>query len=569
MQAILSLLPLADLLCMKNEAQRILGYRFQVADSLLTEALTAPGAEGEGFQGNRWLADFGIDTIRSCVTFDSFQRKEMKPKDTASLKQQICSYSYLRAVAERTAFDRCIIYNPRSGRGKDVVVGKALAAAIGAAHLDNGKDYERTLKIIHHLGLMNDDKNGIDPKLVQLEIPSELDAIGMPDAMAEIGMEIDDSWPRSISGHDYELSASVIMGAGDDQSLPDTPAIQAQETPSAEVSHLSSSRGKENVPQDFSTDMPTIRTSQREDSRLTTYLQCEERRCAAHRLPLPTETYYTKDIQADIESRAGPRNLAICQRLLLCVGGAESLIQLQEAIKSWRAGTTTSLVRPLQTLTESELFRLIEINAQNICYQLIQRRYYIWALFLKSGGADVPSSTGFVAYNTEGVSRKPGNPVHSMDTAVSKRILQEVAPSLDEMSPEYRRKLDSIKVLRALGRKYYTLTSNFGPGILALIPSTDQLGGNNVTISGSDISRMPNFLFNRMLSIMKRTQESALKDLSQVIWDTLEGMLNHSGTPGKRLWLEDLESSDILRFPKNSSILRRLFDGSSDIRAGL
>ena len=46
--------------------------------SLLIEALTAPGAEGEDFQGHRWLGDFGIDIIRSSITFDGYEKK-VKP----------------------------------------------------------------------------------------------------------------------------------------------------------------------------------------------------------------------------------------------------------------------------------------------------------------------------------------------------------------------------------------------------------------------------------------------------------------------------------------------------------
>ena len=61
------LLTEAHLVQVQQETENILGYKFKDL-SLLIEALTAPGAEGENFQGHRWLGDFGIDIIRSSIT---------------------------------------------------------------------------------------------------------------------------------------------------------------------------------------------------------------------------------------------------------------------------------------------------------------------------------------------------------------------------------------------------------------------------------------------------------------------------------------------------------------------
>ena len=70
----------------------------------------------------------------------------------ASQKQKLCSYGHLKTVAERTALDKCIIYNPRSGMGRPVVVGKALAAIVAAAHLDSHSDNDVVWRILNHIG---------------------------------------------------------------------------------------------------------------------------------------------------------------------------------------------------------------------------------------------------------------------------------------------------------------------------------------------------------------------------------------------------------------------------------
>ncbi|RAH43520.1 uncharacterized protein BO95DRAFT_368468 [Aspergillus brunneoviolaceus CBS 621.78] len=543
----------------------MLGYQFQIDETRLIEALTAPGAEGEERQGNRYLADFGLDTIRSCVAFDGYKKK-VKPSNTASLKQRICSYSHLQKVAEHTGFDECIIYNPRSGKGRPVVVGKALAAAIGAAHLDNGWNYERTLNIIYKLGLLTDNDNGVDSQLlrgVQSEIPSELNVSDMSFTMTAATIEVVDYSVTLINENGEDTSVSVVTGARDDVHLAVLPANGAQEAPLSASSGHPSKRENGNMPQDSDTNMPTKKRPQKEDSRLRAYLECEESRCANHGLPLPHETYYTENIQATLRRQAKSRNLITCQRLILCVGSAESLITLREAIKFWREKTIQSLGLPLQALTARDLLRLIESNAETISYHLVLQRYYILELFKKSGGTATPSCTGFLAVDYHGInlSRKPGNPVHSMDADVSKRILQEVEPLLDGNSPQYKNRLETIKTLRALGMKYHILTSNFGPGILALIPSSEQVGQIGVTISAPDISRLPISLFKDVISILNETQRLELRKLSQAVWDKLKDMLVHSGNPGgRRLWLETIESSDLLRFPKSSPILERLFD---------
>lgn len=64
-----------------RQAARALDYQFK-SDTRLIEALTAPGVEGEGSQGNRWLGDFGIDVIRSCLSFYAYEEKIRPSKES-------------------------------------------------------------------------------------------------------------------------------------------------------------------------------------------------------------------------------------------------------------------------------------------------------------------------------------------------------------------------------------------------------------------------------------------------------------------------------------------------------
>jgi hypothetical protein len=149
-----------------EEVQRILNYRFRDI-TLLSDALTAAGADLDNYEGNRSLAPIGVDVIHLCLDFDARQKKGKPSKSpgpitcriflsgtpgkTAVLKQQLCCYKHLASVAQRTSLDKCIRYNPRSGKGIPTVVGKSLAAIIAAAYLDSG-NHSDTWGVMHYIG---------------------------------------------------------------------------------------------------------------------------------------------------------------------------------------------------------------------------------------------------------------------------------------------------------------------------------------------------------------------------------------------------------------------------------
>jgi dsRNA-specific ribonuclease len=147
-----------------EEVQRILNYRFRDI-TLLSDALTAAGADLDNYEGNRSLAPIGVDVIHLCLDFDARQKKG-KPSKTAVLKQQLCCYKHLASVAQRTSLDKCIRYNPRSGKGIPTVVGKSLAAIIAAAYLDSG-NHSDTWGVMHYIGFFIQNEDGINPAMLE------------------------------------------------------------------------------------------------------------------------------------------------------------------------------------------------------------------------------------------------------------------------------------------------------------------------------------------------------------------------------------------------------------------
>ncbi|RDH26222.1 hypothetical protein BDQ94DRAFT_179235 [Aspergillus welwitschiae] len=130
-------------------------------------------------------------------------------------------------------------------------------------------------------------------------------------------------------------------------------------------------------------------------------------------------------------------------------------------------------------------FTLIESDAQDIAYRIVLHRYYTMALFHRCSRASAPSTSGFLAMNNNGDchNRRPGNSLYNSEADMAKRILKEVAPGFEPESPVYKHKFDHIQSRRIRGKGYHTLSTHSGPGILALIPSTDQLGQNRIGLS--------------------------------------------------------------------------------------
>jgi hypothetical protein len=67
-----------------EEAQRILNYRFRDI-TLLSDALTAAGADLDNYEGNRRLAPLGVDVIRICLDFDAHQKKGKPSKSPGTI----------------------------------------------------------------------------------------------------------------------------------------------------------------------------------------------------------------------------------------------------------------------------------------------------------------------------------------------------------------------------------------------------------------------------------------------------------------------------------------------------
>ena len=63
-----------------------------------------------------------------------------------------------------------------------------------------------------------------------------------------------------------------------------------------------------------------------------------------------------------------------------------------------------------------------------------------------------------------------GNPRNSAESRITKSMMKEVYPEIDSDSNDYSKKYREITGLRRSGRRLNLLVSQFGKGILGLLP---------------------------------------------------------------------------------------------------
>ncbi|KAL2818254.1 hypothetical protein BDW59DRAFT_175227 [Aspergillus cavernicola] len=486
--------------------ERIFDYRFKSKD-LPFEALTAAGIDGtDNYDGHRRLAQIGVDVVGICLAFDGFQTKS-NPRETAVLKQRLCSYEHRVHVAQRTTIDKYVIYNTKPGGRSPKVAAKALSAIIAAVYLDCGS-HQTTWERMQHIGFLVQQNEGINPALLESQANGE---IGIPTVMV-------------LSG-DSQLSQN----------------------------HDDSSLGKRATISLWS-DNENPGVKQPPKSNWANFLRDELQKSRIRGLPSPGESFYRTSVQMQIQELKGERSIEISKRLLLVLASPQSVVILQEVIRSWRNQLGIGFWQPLHLMSKAATFEVIEgISRDIVCLHLV-RRYYILSLFEECGGSETPSCSGFVEMsgNPVAVKRLKGNPRNRAEAEVTGAMLREIFPNLQQGTREYEKKITLVKSYRQIARRFSILTQKFGRGILALIPYNEVPGETDLGISDNMISRVPESTFLAIVSILEQSQGDILRDFSTATLKFVDALLSNSAQQYPTFALETIETSHILEQPKNS-----------------
>ncbi|PYH42935.1 uncharacterized protein BP01DRAFT_403803 [Aspergillus saccharolyticus JOP 1030-1] len=504
-----------------EEVQRILNYRFRNI-TLLSHALTAAGADLDNYEGNRRLAPIGVDVIGLCLDYDAHQKKG-KPSETAVLKQQLCCYKHLALVAQRTSIDKCIKYNPRSGKGSPTVVGKSLAAIIAAAYLDSG-NHSDTWGVMHYIGFFIQNQDGINPAMLE----------STADCQTHLPI-ISPLVPQcNISSNDIEAGSDFM-------------AVPRR-------------RAAEGAPCEIQANKAKVSRSQRSlNDRLEPFLARESERCRALGIAVPEESYYKPEIQMEVAKLVKDTPTELPKKLLLGVATSQSVVILKKAIVGWRTQTGIVSWQLSKSASKAEAFQIIESMSQDMMCLALLRRYYILRLFEDCRGCDTPSFTGFVSVSGSGVlSRKRGNPLNNAENDLTTAMMKEIFPALQPGTQEYDVKRGAVNLYRKLGRKFHMLASTFGKGILALMPYYDLPGEPEMSISDNQLHSLRESTFGQIISILERSQGEVICQFSAAAERIVDALMELPVECCPVFAFEEIAESRILECPKNSSGLLSL-----------
>jgi hypothetical protein len=218
---------------------------------------------------------------------------------------------------------------------------------------------------------------------------------------------------------------------------------------------------------------------------LAEYLSLEEERCRKKGLPGPKDTFFQVDIQTKVTDleKGGKGHLAIILVGLAC---SESIATLQGMVRRVRNGTGNSFNYPAETISFAQRYSAIETLDRQVAYYSFLRRHHILRLFEESGGTLTGSIQRIVinsAQSYQQIAKRSGNPRNKAEAEVTKKMMQEIFPSVVYGTTEYQSRYRKVTKLRKLGQRFHMITSRFGQGILGLIPHHSLTGEFDVGIS--------------------------------------------------------------------------------------
>ncbi|KAE8141225.1 hypothetical protein BDV38DRAFT_296745 [Aspergillus pseudotamarii] len=546
-----------------TQVARILGYQSE-SPIYLCKALTAPAGGGEG------LADFGIDVIRSCLSFNAYEQNIQSSKGLeapgrtinltgtkgyiAERKDKLCTYAHLASVAQRTTIDRMIVYNPQFVEEGHIIVGKALAAIIAAAHLDCGRSYLRTWQILEYIGFFTEEDNGVNPSWLHTSINMDThvpvalpekggNCAGAADMLGAMSIECQHNSSlydiECTNGHPMPPAFSSVQQGSD---VPN--AVQESDRKrSADISFSKSGGDQRKAKQ----------VRRQKDSPTESFLAQESIKCQENRLPTPQESYFTADIARAIERVDHKLSKDVLERLILGSGSAQSVLVVQEAIQTWRGRADLSYLQISNHSSKAQTYNNISLISQQITGLNLFRRYQISYLFEECGGCETPSLSGFVAtpgYIVSG-ERRAGNPRNNAEAELTRAMMKQVLPHVKRESSEWRKGYKDVSNLRILARRFHILQGRFGRGILALIPYPLQSYQTGLELSDNMLLKVPESIFPQIVSILDHSQGDYLRELSKAAWKTIGTMLYQPRDFCPPFQLEIIEPSYILEQPKD------------------
>lgn len=175
------------------------------------------------------------------------------------------------------------------------------------------------------------------------------------------------------------------------------------------------------------------------------------------------------------------------------IGSCQSLLNFKEILENVRkrSGLTSATFMHCHTSTES--YQMIRQLGKTEALCVLLKRCHTVKLF-ETESACITQSTVTMDVETPsnfGARRgsEAGNPANKRKATITDAMMRKIVPDLEKGTKEYEKHRRDISTLRRLAKPLLLLTSKFGFGILALLPS-----GPDSELKVSDHMRVHDFL---------------------------------------------------------------------------
>ena len=190
-------------------------------------------------------------------------------------------------------------------------------------------------------------------------------------------------------------------------------------------------------------------------------------------LPCPGDFVDNKETKNRLASLRLDNHANILRIFSFTIAGYESLVGLKEILRAYRDPD----VRPpriAQEVSNAKRLETIQCLGGKEAYLNLLKKCHIHRLFADNIDPLCNSNDNFIVSTAMSVAGRArgglGNPRNFAESRITKAMMKDVYPEVHPDSAGYSKKYREIKGLRRSGRRLDLLVSQFGKGILGLLP---------------------------------------------------------------------------------------------------
>ena len=214
---------------------------------------------------------------------------------------------------------------------------------------------------------------------------------------------------------------------------------------------------------------------EKETACLEAYMSQHRTRYEGLGLPCPGDFVDSEETKNRLASLRLDNYANVLRVFSFTIGSCKSLVGLKEVLRAYRDPD----IGPLQIAQEVSNAKRLE-TIQNLggkeAYLNFLKKCHIYRLFTDNIDPLCNSNDNFRVSTAKSVATRArgelGNPRNSAESRITKSMMKEVYPEVHSDSTDYPKKYREIKGLRRSGRRLDLLVSQFGRGILGLLPLT-------------------------------------------------------------------------------------------------